>query len=300
MEATVFVVRSVRPSSHPHRHGTSDRSRVPDSVPPVAEEIDQSNEDVKTAMSLYYDGLASNSGVVQSLAKGGDAEAVMEADTARRYFQMRKMREAARQGGFRSGQRLVEVGCATGPYTLRLSAEMGYRMTGVDISPRSIELAGELAASLGQGEEITYLQGDFERLACLEDDSQDGLISFSCIRYVPDPLAGLHQARRVVQPGGRVVVDFPNRFCPWFKYLKTKFGVNVHFEDRHFSAREVRDLFSEAGLEDIRLRKILFTPTITPKPLLPAFKVLDLVGERLPVLKETAAIIMCSGRVPDA
>ena len=252
------------------------------------------------AMSAYYDGLASNSGVARSLAKGDDAGAVMEAETARRYFQKRKMQEAARLGEFRAGQRLVEVGCATGPYTLRLSAEMGYRMTGVDISPRSIEIARELAVSLGHEDEITYLQGDFERLACLEDDSQEGLISFSCIRYVPDPLAGLRQARRVVQPGGRVVVDFPNRYCPWFKYLKTKFGVNVHFEDRHFSAREVRDMFSEAGLEDVRFRKILFTPTITPKPLLPVFKVLDIVGERLPLLKETAAMIMCSGRVPEA
>ena len=101
-----------------------------------------------------------------------------------------------------------------------------------------VEIARELAASLSLGDEITYLQGDFERMECLDDDSHDGLVSFSCIRYVPDPLAALRQARRVVKPGSRVVVDFPNRFCPWFKYLKTRLGVNVHFGDRHFSANE--------------------------------------------------------------
>ncbi len=265
----------------------------------MTDECGGSDEDLKMAMSAYYDGLASNSGVARSLAEGDDAGAVMEAETARRYFQKRKMQEAARLGEFRAGQRLVEVGCATGPYTLRLSAEMGYRMTGVDISPRSIEIAKELADSVGLGEEITYLQGDFERLACLEDDSEEGLMSFSCIRYVPDPLAGLRQARRVVEPGGRVVVDFPNRFCPWFKILKTKFGVNVHFADRHFSVREVEAMFREAGLEDVRSKKILFPPTITPAPILPVFKVIDTVAERLPLLKETAAIIMCSGRVPN-
>jgi len=269
-------------------------------IPAVTDEPTPSADAVKAEMSAYYDRLASNSAAARSLDSGENPESIAASDLARRYFQMRKMRAAERLGGFQPAQRLVEVGCATGPYTIRLSTEMGYRMTGVDISPRSIEIARELAVSLGLGDEIAYLQGDFERLECLDDGSHDGLVSFSCIRYVPDPLAALLQARRVVKPGGRVVVDFPNRFCPWFKYLKTRFGVNVHFEDRHFSAHEVRSMFTDAGLESVRFTKLLFTPTITPAALLPAFKLLDLLGERTPGLKETAAIIMCSGRVPSA
>ena len=268
------------------------------SIHAVADEPTPSVDGVKAEMSAYYDELASNSVVARSLKSGGDPESIAASEPARRYFQMRKMREARCLGGFEPGQQLVEVGCAAGQYTVRLSTEMGFRMTGVDISPRSIEIARELAVSLDLGDEITYFQGDFERLACLDDDSHDGLVSFSCIRYVPDPLAALCQARRVVKPGGRVVVDFPNRFCPWFKYLKTRFGVNVHFEDHHFSAHEVRNMFIEAGLESVQSTKLLFTPTITPASLLPAFKCLDLIGERTPGLKETAAIIMCSGQVP--
>jgi len=269
-------------------------------IPAVIDEPTPPADGVKAEMSAYYDRLASNSAVARSLDSAEDPESIPVSDLARRYFQMRKMREAERLGEFQPAQRLVEVGCSTGQYTVRLSTEMGYRMTGVDISPRSIEIARQLAVSLGLGDEIAYAQGDFERLECLDDGSHDGLVSFSCIRYVPDPLAALRQARRVVKPGGRVVVDFPNRFCPWFKYLKTRFGVNVHFEDRHFSAHEVRSMFTEAGLESVRFTKLLFTPTITPAALLPAFKFLDLIGERTPGLKETAAIIMCSGRVPSA
>mgnify|MGYP005677677331 CR=1 FL=1 len=59
-------------------------------------------------------------------------------------------------------------------------------------------------------------------------------------------------------------------------------------------------MFTEAGLESVRFTKRLFTPTITPPTLLLAFKFLDLVGERTPGLKETVAIIMCSGQVPAA
>ena len=253
---------------------------------------------VKAEMSDYYDRLASNSSVAKGMEVDEDLDAIMAREAGRRYFQMRKMQMAERLGGFRPGQRLVEVGCATGPYTVRLAREMGYRMTGVDLSPKSITVALDLLDSIGLTGEIDYREGDFEKLDCVGDDEFEGLVSFSCIRYVPDPLEGLKQALRVVKPGGRVVVDFPNRFCPWFKVLKTKFGVNVHFGDRHFSAREVEAMFCEAGFEDVCYRKLLFTPTITPRRILPAFRAIDLIAERLPGLKETAAIIMCTGRVP--
>jgi len=257
-----------------------------------------SGEAVKAQMSDYYDGLASGSSVARGIEAGEDPDAIMAREVGRRYFQMRKMQTAARLGKFETGQRVVEVGCATGPYTVRLAREMGYSMTGVDLSPQSISIAYDLLDRVGLTGDIDYREGDFEKLECLEDDEFEGLLSFSCIRYVPDPLESLRQALRVVEPGGRVVVDFPNRYCPWFKVLKTKFGVNVHFGDRHFSTREVEGMFEEAGFVDVRSKKILFTPTITPAGLLPFFKVADAVGERLPGVRETAAIIMCSGTVP--
>ena len=257
-----------------------------------------SGETVKAEMSDYYDLLASGSPVAKGIEAGEDPDKIVAREVGRRYFQLRKMKTAARLGGFVSGNRVVEVGCATGPYTVRLAREMGYRMTGVDLSPKSIAIAVDLLDRVGLTGEIDYREGDFEKLECLEDDEFEGLLSFSCIRYVPDPLEGLRQALRAVEPGGRVVVDFPNRYCPWFKILKTKFGVNVHFADRHFSAREVEEMFREAGFEDVRSKKILFTPTITPSWILPIFKMIDAVAERLPGIRETAAIIVCSGRVP--
>ena len=257
-----------------------------------------SGEVIKAEMSDYYDSLASGSLVARGIEAGEDPDVIVAREVGRRYFQMRKMKTAARLGGFVPGQRVVEVGCATGPYTVRLAREMGYRMTGVDLSPQSLSIAVDLLDRIELTGEIDYREGDFEKLECLKDDEFEGLVSFSCIRYVPDPQEGLRQAFRAVEPGGRVVVDFPNRFCPWFKILKTKFGVNVHFADRHFSTREVEAMFREAGFEDVRSKKILFTPTITPAWILPIFKMIDAVGERLPGLRETAAIIVCSGRVP--
>ena len=73
---------------------------------------------------------------------------------------------------------------------------MGYRLTGVDLSPRSIDLAKQLGRELGF-EDVVFAQGDFEALTDIPNNTFDGLVSFSTIRYLPDPLAALREASEI-------------------------------------------------------------------------------------------------------
>ena len=250
---------------------------------------------IKAEMRAYYDALAPGALAGRTHAVDGKQRSILDPVPSRAYFQQRKIDSALRLGEFEPDQQILEVGCAAGYFTFLL-AGMGYRLTGVDLSSRSIDLAKQLGRELGF-EDVVFAQGDFEALTDIPDNTFDGLVSFSTIRYLPDPLAALREARRVVRPGGRVVVDFPNRYCPWFRFMKTRFGVNEHPHDRHFSQREVRSLFEDAGIEVVASRKILFTPTVTPTALLPAMRCVDRVAEVVPGVRETAAIIICSGRV---
>lgn len=209
------------------------------------------------------------------------------------YFRRRKIETALALGDFSPGSAILEVGCGTGDYTFLL-ARMGFKMTGVDLSPKSIEAAREKATLLGL-ESVSLVMSDAEDLREISDAAVDGVVSFSTLRYVPDLKRALRAIWRVLRPGGVAVVDFPNRYCPWFTLLKNHFGVENHIHDHQYSAHEIVRLAGDAGFEEVAVRRILFTPYVLPRSLLPLFKWVDRVGERLPGLNHTAGIIVARG-----
>lgn len=79
----------------------------------------------------------------------------------------------------------------------------GCRITGLDLSPGSIERARERAEQLGIEAEL--LVGDAQALP-FEDARFDTCVSQLSLCTVPDPLAALRELRRVCRPGGSVLL----------------------------------------------------------------------------------------------
>ena len=211
----------------------------------------------------------------------------------RKYFQERKIEAALSLGGFKNGMRILEVGSNMGQYTTLL-AERGFSMTGIDISDKAIEMA-RMAAKEHHLKNIEYYPMDAEDLHMLKDETFDGVVSFSTLRYVPDLAKALKEIYRVTRKNGVVALDFPNKHCPWFRILKNRFGVENHIYDHFYSAGELRRLFKDAGFTGIETKKILFTHyTFNPK-YLKLYKAVDFIGEHTFLIKELAAIVFCSG-----
>lgn len=210
-----------------------------------------------------------------------------------RYFRMRKVEAAMQLGNFKKGAKVLEIGANVGQYT-NLLAEKGLSMVGIDLSEKAIVVAKKTAEKL-KLKNIEYYPMDVENLALLKDEMFDGVVSFSTLRYVPDLKKALKEIYRVTKKGGVVALDFPNKHCPWFRLLKNKFGVENHIHDHFYSGKELKALFAEAGFTDMETRKIMFTHyTFSPK-LLKIFEAIDWVFERIPLVKETAAIVFCKG-----
>jgi len=104
--------------------------------------------------------------------------------------------------GFRAGDRVLEVGCATGALTAYL-ADIGCSVTGLDRSDDMIRRARN------DHPHLDLLVGDATLLP-YDNHAFDGVVAASVINVVPDPEVVLTEMQRVCTPGGTVSVLVPS------------------------------------------------------------------------------------------
>jgi demethylmenaquinone methyltransferase/2-methoxy-6-polyprenyl-1,4-benzoquinol methylase len=115
-------------------------------------------------------------------------------------------RAAARAAGLAGGQSAVDVACGTGALTRELAAAApGATVLGVDFSWEMVRRGAGPEASAEAGPDPAYLVGDALRLP-LRDASVDVVTIAFGLRNLPEPGRGLLEFRRVLRPGGRLVV----------------------------------------------------------------------------------------------
>ena len=129
--------------------------------------------------------------------------------------------------------RILDVGCGTGANLLMLSNYGDAE--GVDLSEDALAFCRERGLDkvrLGAGEELPYEDGTF-----------DLVTAFDVVEHMDDDLAGLREMRRVLRPGGRVLL-----FVPAFMFL---WGLqdDVSNHRRRYRLPELRRVLEQAGFE---------------------------------------------------
>lgn len=117
--------------------------------------------------------------------------------------------DCARAAGASAATRLLDFGCGDGALAGILHRRLGVQVTGVDTSAQGIELASRMFAERGMPGEFKLI-GGYD--TGLPDGSFDIAVCSEVIEHVPDPSALLAELRRVVVPGGHVVISTPIRF----------------------------------------------------------------------------------------
>ncbi len=136
-------------------------------------------------------------------------------------------------------QLILDAGCGPGTYGLIL-AEQGYRVVGLDISQKTLELARRRAA--GKGLAFLPVTGDLETLP-FRAESFDVCFCAYTLHHFPDNNAAVAELTRVLKPGGRMVLIEPNgsnlavrlsnRLENWFKFWLVKLGADTPNETLH-------------------------------------------------------------------
>jgi len=120
----------------------------------------------------------------------------------RSYVTLTELRAIARDLDVGPGRTIVDLGCGQGGPSLWVVRETGAELVGVDLSSVGIKRAEERAAERGIGDRAHFQVGDITASG-LPDASFDGAMSVDVLWAVPDKLAALKEAARILKPGAR-------------------------------------------------------------------------------------------------
>jgi SAM-dependent methyltransferase len=154
--------------------------------------------------------------------------------------------------GVQPGQRAVDVGCGPGALTAQLVERLGAdAVAAIDPSAPFIEAVGErwpgVDAHSGGAEHLPFSDDDF-----------DLALAQLVVLFMADPMAGLHEMRRVTRPGGVVaacVWDHAGDAGPlstfWRAVRETDPGAGDESGLPGVREGHLAELFDAAGLKDI-------------------------------------------------
>lgn len=155
-----------------------------------------------------------------------------------------------------SGERCIDLGCGTGAFTRRLG-RFGLHLQGMDISPKSVELASKAAPS------VSFLCGDITATE-LPSGSCDIVVYSGVIHHFGTVGARaelLAEGHRLLAPGGRLFAYDPSASSPsMFLYRDPRSPLfssegkteNEVLLKRRELGRELRD----AGFDDVDIRGV--------------------------------------------
>ena len=109
-------------------------------------------------------------------------------------------RLAARLAGLERGDAVIDIGCGPGA-AARHAARLGATVTGVDPAAVMRRVARVLTLPFSR---VRYVDGSAEHIPA-PDRSVTVVWSIATVHHWQDVDAGLAEARRVLQPGGRLV-----------------------------------------------------------------------------------------------
>jgi ubiquinone/menaquinone biosynthesis C-methylase UbiE len=148
---------------------------------------------------------------------------------------------------------VLDVGCGTGFLALQLAAA-GHRASGVDVAEEMLAIARDKAAQAGAI--VRFETGDAERLP-FDAASFDLLVERHVIWTLPEPGVALDDWRRVLRPGGRVLLiegDWREGSARNADYAHIRDALPL-YGGRPSSA--LQDLLTTAGFVDIEVEPLM-------------------------------------------
>ena len=104
-----------------------------------------------------------------------------------------------------AGSHVLELGCGSGMYALKVASLTGCRVTGIDINPHGVRNARALAERSGLESQVRFEECDASAGLPFADGSFDAAFGNDVICHIPGRDRLLAEMFRVLKPGGRLL-----------------------------------------------------------------------------------------------
>ncbi len=159
-------------------------------------------------------------------------------------------RRAFLLGAARAGQRVLDLGCGAGEFSAAL-AQAGAEVIGADVAEAALERARRRHPGL------CFVSVPFDGPLPFEDCSFELVWAGEVIEHVADTALWLSEVRRVLSPGGRLLVTTPSHG----RLRLALFGVAAFSEPlgdhlHLYTRRSLAELLGEFGFDPVRVRVV--------------------------------------------
>jgi ubiquinone/menaquinone biosynthesis C-methylase UbiE len=154
--------------------------------------------------------------------------------------------------GERARGRVLEVAVGTGRNLPHYPADV--TVTGIELSPAMLAIARQRAASLGRDADLR--EGDAEQLL-LGDASFDTVVCALSLCTIPSPAAAVGEMRRVLAPGGRLLLldHVGSTWPPLYAAQWLLERITVRAAGEHFTRRQL-PLVEAAGFQIVETERL--------------------------------------------
>lgn len=192
------------------------------------------------------------------------------------------------------GKNVLDIACGTGVLTEQF-VRMGANVTGIDLTPKAVELTKKRLALYGLTANI--IEGDAQKLP-FPDHSFDFVCAWGCLMHMPNTEKAISEIQRVLKPGGKGLAMMYHSNSVHLRYciqlgrgiLRLKYltydnqslinrytdGARVggNMLARFYSRKEFRQLFSGFKNVGVYIHDNHGVPDQLPHPWLPLGKLL--------------------------
>jgi SAM-dependent methyltransferase len=146
---------------------------------------------------------------------------------------------------FGAGGRFLEIGCSTGE--LLDAAKSSFTVTGVEADERTSRAARMRGLDVFNGPlgDARFPEGHFDVAAM-----------YHVIEHVPSPRRELSELRRIIKPGGWLILETPDISTVWYRLLGARWRQFIPDHIFFFTPRTITRLCEGGGFEVHELRSV--------------------------------------------